>query len=353
MIRLPGLTDVHVHLREPGAPHKEDFGSGTAAALAGGVTTVLAMPNTQPPLVDEASFQMALDAAAQKAYCDYGIYLGAGLDNAHLLPPLASKAAGLKLYLDATYGPLLLDDLTAWMAHFEHFPRHMPIVAHAERSSLAALLFVASLFERPVHICHVSRREEVLLIRAAKEKGVPVTCEVCPHHLFLSTDDLDRLGPGRCEVRPRLASPADQQALWDNLDVVDCFATDHAPHLLAEKDSDNPPPGFPGVETMLPLLYTAVTEGRLALDDIILRLHTNPQKLFNLPDQPDTYVEFDPNARYTIHAADQFTRCGWTPFEGWQVQGRVRKVVLRGQTAFEDGELLALPGSGRNVRMIA
>ncbi len=350
MLKLPGLTDVHVHLREPGATHKEDFDSGTAAALAGGVTTVLAMPNTQPPLVDAPSFEMALEAARHKARCDYGIYLGAGLDNAQSLPALAEQAAGLKLYLDATFGPLLLDDITAWMDHMQAWPHNRPIAAHAERVSLAGLLFVAGLYNRPVHICHVSRREEILLIKAAKAKGVPVTCEVGPHHLFLSTQDLQSLGPGRCEVRPRLASPQDVQALWENLDGIDCFATDHAPHLLIEKDSDSPPPGFPGVETMLPLLLTAVAEGRLSLDNLVSRLHTNPRRIFGLPEQPETYIEVDPDARFEIRAAEMFSRCGWTPFEGWQVRGRVRRVVLRGKDAFKDGRVLSPPGAGKNVR---
>ena len=355
-IKLPGLIDVHVHLREPGATHKEDFSSGTAAALAGGVTTVLAMPNTQPPLVDAAAFQMALDAAEQKARCDYGIFLGANLNNAAELPALATQSAGLKFYLDATFGPLLLDDIGAWREHFEHWPRHMPIVAHAEMQTLAALLFVAGLYERPVHIAHVSRKEEIRLIRTAKEKGQLVTCEVAPHHLFLSTDDLPAPngrgagGEGRMSVRPRLATPTDQQALWDNLDVIDCFATDHAPHTLEEKDSETPPPGFPGLETALPLLLTAVHAGRLTLDDIVARMHINPRRIFNLPEQPETWVEIDPAAEYEIRAANHFTRCAWTPYEGWPVRGRVRRVVLRGQEVFKDGKILAKPGYGINVR---
>ncbi|MBT3389784.1 MAG: amidohydrolase family protein [Chloroflexi bacterium] len=359
-IKLPGLIDVHVHLREPGATHKEDFASGTAAALAGGVTTVLAMPNTQPPLVDATAFQLALDAAAQKARCDYGIYLGANLTNAAELPVLAEKSAGLKFYLDATFGPLLLDDLNAWRAHFEHWPRSMPIVAHAEMQTLAALLFIAGLYARPVHIAHVSRKEEILLIRAAKEKGQPVTCEVAPHHLFLSTENFPSPngrggggeGEGRMSVRPRLATPVDQQALWDNLDVIDCFATDHAPHTLAEKDSENPPPGFPGLETALPLLLTAVHAGRMSLDDIITRMHTNPRRIFNLPEQPETWVEIDPDAEYAIRAANTHTRCAWTPYEGWQVRGRVERVVLRGQVAYENSQILAKPGYGKNVRKL-
>jgi carbamoyl-phosphate synthase/aspartate carbamoyltransferase/dihydroorotase len=134
------------------------------------------------------------------------------------------------------------------------------------------------------------------------------------------------------------------------MDVIDCFATDHAPHTLEEKDTDNPPPGFPGLETLLPLLLTAVDDGRLTMDDIVLRSVTNPRKIFNLPEQEETFVEVDENAVYEIKAQDQFTRCGWTPFEGWQVKGRVRRVVLRGQTAFEDGKIFVEQGYGRNVR---
>ncbi len=349
-MKLPGLIDVHVHLREPGATHKEDFATGTAAALAGGITTVLAMPNTQPPLVDADAFEIANSAASEKAHCDYGIFLGANLTNASDLPTLAPKAAGLKFYLDATYGPLLLDDITAWMAHFEHWPPSQPIVAHAERQTLAALLFIAGLYQRPVHICHVSRREEILLIKAAKEKNIPVTCEVAPHHLFLSTDDIPHIGAGRAEVRPRLATPEDQQALWDNLEVIDCFATDHAPHTLEEKNSENPPPGFPGLETALPLLLMALHADRLTLEDIITRLHTNPRRIFNLPEQAETWIEVDPQAENEIRAQESHTRCGWTPFEGWKVRGRINRVVLRGQEVFNNGQILAKPGFGQNVR---
>ena len=192
-----------------------------------------------------------------------------------------------------------------------------------------------------------------ILIKAAKEKGIKVTCEVCPHHLFLSKDDIPAIShghPGLGEVRPRLATKEDVTALWENMDVIDCFATDHAPHTLEEKDSDNPPPGFPGLETALPLLLTAVSESRLTILDLIARMHTNPRKIFNLPEQPETWVEVDENAGYEIKAADQFTRCGWTPFEGWKVKGRVVKVMLRGREAFHDGKVLVEAGYGKNIR---
>ncbi|HLE72614.1 MAG TPA: hypothetical protein VI688_00055, partial [Anaerolineales bacterium] len=158
------------------------------------------------------------------------------------------------------------------------------------------------------------------------------------------------IGPGRAEVRPRLATKADQAALWANLDVIDCFATDHAPHTLVEKDSENPPPGFPGLETILPLLLTSVKEGRLTLDDVVTRLHTNPARIFHIPEQAETYVEVDLDAAYDIRAESLHSRCGWTPFEGWQVTGRVERVSLRGQIASKDGQVLAEPGTGKNIR---
>ena len=236
-MRLPGLIDPHVHLRDPGANHKEDWATGTAAALAGGFTTVLAMPNTQPPITDAESFETAIDASRRKAHCDYAQYFGAGADNSELLPPLAERSAGLKMYLDQTYGPLCLDDMTFWMAHFAYWPETRPIVAHAEGRTMAAVILMVALYDRSIHLAHVSTREEILLIRQAKEKGLKVTCEVAPHHLFLSQEDIPAIGERRSEVRPRLGSALDCGSLWNNLDVIDCFATDHAPHLLAEKDS--------------------------------------------------------------------------------------------------------------------
>ncbi len=352
MIKLPGLIDPHVHLREPGATHKEDFDSGTSAALAGGITMVLAMPNTKPPIFDADTLDLALNAAKQKARCDYGQFVGAGPDNASMAASLADKAAGLKMYLDSTFGELRLDDMTLWQPHFEKYPKKYPIVAHSESRSMAAAILFSAIYDRPVHIAHISLREEVLLIKAAKEKGLKVTCEVGPHHLFMTSSSHSGRGQGegRMEVRPRLATQKDVDALWENLDVIDCFATDHAPHTVAEKDSAAPPPGFPGLETILPLLLTAVSEGKLTLDQVIEKMYTNPKKIFNLPDQPETWVEVDENAVYEIKAEEQFTHCGWTPFEGWQVKGKVRKVVLRGQTAFEDGKILVEAGYGKNIR---
>lgn len=357
MLKLPGLIDPHVHVREPGATHKEDWDTATQAALAGGVTMILAMPNTKPPIFDVTTLDLASDAAKQKARCDYGQYIGAGPDNADIAASLAPKVAGLKMYLDSTFGELRLDDMSLWTPHFEKFPKSTPMVMHSESRTMAAAILFSTIYDRPIHIAHVSLKEEILLIKAAKEKGIKVTCEVCPHHLFLTADShLPQEGElgvrvnGRIEVRPRLAAQADVDALWENLDVIDCFATDHAPHTLEEKDSENPPPGFPGLETILPLLLTAVSERRLTVDHLIEKMYTNPRRIFSLPEQPETWVEVDKGSVYEIKASEQFTRCGWTPFEGWKVRGKVHKVILRGKTAFEDGKILVEAGYGRDIR---
>lgn len=311
---------------------------------------VCAMPNTSPAVTDATTFALAQKLAEAGARCDFALFLGASLDNAGTLSPLAGAAAGLKMYLNDTFSSLRMDDVSLWMEHLEQWPRHLPIVAHAERQTVAAVLMVAQLYQRPVHICHVARREEIILIKAAKQRGIPVTCEVAPHHLFLSQDDLGRLGKGRAAVRPALGTRQDVEALWENMDIIDCFATDHAPHTLAEKQGQEPPPGYPGLETMLPLLLTAVSEGRLSVEDIVQRLYENPRKIFGLPAQEDTYVEVDLEHEWIIPSSTVFSKAHWTPFEGMKVKGTVRRVVLRGEVAYIDGQVLVPPGYGQDVK---
>lgn len=347
-LRLPGLVDIHTHMREPGQTHKEDWSTGTAAALAGGFTTVLAMPNTEPPVFDEASFDTARAAARNGARCDYGQYVGAGESNAAAAASLAPRAAGLKMYLDSTFGELRLPGPDSWRRHLETWPESRPIAVHAEGATLSALLLMAAMLDRAVHVCHLATEDEMVSVLRARERGTTVTCEVAPHHLFLDESDAEGLG-GLGEVRPRLATPSDRKALWNHLDDIDCIATDHAPHTLEEKVSDSPPPGFPGLETAVPLLIGAVHEGMLTIDDVVARLHDNPRRIFGLPDQ-DAVVEIDPEADWTVDGSAQETRAGWSPFEGHAMRGQVTRVEIRGREVFRDGEVLAAPGWGRNVR---
>ena len=349
-IKLPGLIDPHVHLREPGATHKEDFDTGTCAALAGGFTCVLDMPNNTPPITDAETLASKKQAARLHARCDYGLHLGAGTDNIETAASLAPQVTGLKMYLDQTFGPLRLDDLDSLIQHMERWPSGVPILCHAEGRTVAACIMAAHLAGKPVHICHVSRRDEIELIRKAKDRGIDVTCEVTPHHFFLTAEMADTIGSGRSEVRPRLAKEADRAALRSHLETIDCFATDHAPHTLAEKDSPQPPPGFPGLETALPLYLELVHEDLISIDELLDRTVNNPRKIFGLPDQSETWIEVDPDEKWIARGAEMFTRAKWTPFENWTLRGRVTRVVLRGTEVFRNGEVLASPGFGLDVR---
>jgi carbamoyl-phosphate synthase/aspartate carbamoyltransferase/dihydroorotase len=345
-LTLPGLIDVHTHLRVPGGEHKETFASGTAAALAGGVTLVLAMPNTSPPLTTPDALAQARRTAAADARCDVGLYAGAAPADVAHLPALAEDAVALKIYLNDTFGRLRVDDLPTLVACFTAWPREKLIALHAEKQSVAVAIGLAATYDRPIHIVHVSRREEIELIAAAKGRGLPVTCEVSPHHLFLTEADAARLGP-LGDMRPLLGTADDVAALWAHLnDTVDCIATDHAPHTLAEKHSANPPPGVPGLETSLPLMLSAVQDGRLTVERLTALMHDNPRRIFGLPAQPETRVEVDMTP-YEIPAAGWQTKCGWTPFAGLVAGGRVGRVVLRGNVVYEDGRVLGVPGSGR------
>jgi len=346
--RILGLVDVHVHLREPGGEHKEDMASGSAAALAGGVTAILDMPNTYPPIVDATALALKKKLARRQARCDVGFFIGATESNALQAAALADEIVGLKIYLDQTYGPLRMDKLGALLAHFRAWPANRPIAVHAEGLSVAMALGMARIFGRRLHLCHVSRADEIALIRAAKKAGAELTCEVTPHHLFLTEADARRLGPYG-SMKPPLAAEADVSALWKNLEVVDCIATDHAPHTRAEKEGQSPPPGVPGLETMLPLLLTAIAQGRLSRERLVQLCFEAPKRIFGLPAQPETWVEVDSDARYILSDEALFTKCGWTPFAGMAVQGQVRRVVLRGQTVFEDGKIQVDPGFGRVI----
>lgn len=351
-IRLPGMADVHVHLREPGGEHKETFATGTAAALAGGVTTVLAMPNTTPPLADEAAFELAEARARSGAHCDWGLFLAATDDNTGGLDPaLQTRTAGLKIYVNDTFGRLRVESLPTMLAHFAAWRGPGPIVCHAEGLMVPAVIALAAQFEQRLHIAHVSRAAELAVIRAAKARGVAVTCEVTPHHLWLAEDDLPRLGP-LADMRPRLGSADDRAALWDALadETIDCVATDHAPHTLAEKYGEAPPPGVPGLETALSLLLSAAHEGRLTIERVVELYSSAPRRIFALPEQPETWVEASLGAPSTLPERGWQTLPDWSPFAGMTVYGRVLRTVLRGTEAFNGEQVLSAPGSGRPAR---
>jgi carbamoyl-phosphate synthase/aspartate carbamoyltransferase/dihydroorotase len=203
---------------------------------------------------------------------------------------------------------------------------------------------LATAYGQHLHVAHVTQASEIALIKQAKERGLRVTCEVAPHHLLLSTADLDRLGPYGY-MKPELKPQSDVDALWANFDVIDCIADDHAPHTREEKESPAPPPGVPGLDTTLPLMFNAVKEGRITLEELLPKVTTNPRRIFNIPDPRETYAVIDLDPTYVINPQTLYTKVGWSPFAGMTAAGHVRRVVVRGQTVYRDGEFARIEGA--------
>lgn len=338
MITLPGLIDIHVHLRTPGQEEKEDFKTGTSAAIAGGFTTVLDMPNNKVPITTSGLLQEKMTLAKKNAFCDIGFYFGSLGDNLEEFERIKNLVFGIKLYLNQTTGNFLIDE-NKLRAIYEAWPGDQPILLHCEGETLPMALKIIKSTKKKTHICHVSSKDELSQIIQAKSEGLPLTCGVTPHHLFLTDIDGQKLGPYG-KMKPSLKSPADQQFLWNNLESIDLIESDHAPHTKTEKESNNPPFGVPGLETTLPLLLTAVHKGKLTINEIKRLLHTNPKRIFNIPTDEKTYIEVDETVTYNLSPETLFTKCGWSPFTDKKVFGKVKSVYLRGFKVFEDGEIL-------------
>jgi dihydroorotase-like cyclic amidohydrolase len=346
-LKFPGMVDAHVHLREPGATHKEDVYSGTVAALAGGVIGILDMPNNTPPITRPSRFTAKRALFETKAVADYGLFAGSDGSNIDDVLAMAPEAVGLKLYLDETFGDLRNDEPVMLAQLYERWPGPGPISVHAESASIVKSLELAGRYRQRLHVCHVPDPDDLHVIDAARQRGVAVTCEVTPHHLFLSDEAVSRLG-ALAIMKPPLVTPDKRDLFWQRLHLVDMVASDHAPHTQEEKRGSVPPPGVPGLETTVPLLLWAVEAGRLTYERMLELVHAAPLRVYGLLAPQDSEVLIDLSAGpYLLPRAGYRTRSGWSPFEGVQAMGIVQSVRLRGHTVWADGCLLASPGSGR------
>lgn len=350
LLSLPGLIDIHVHLRTPGQEEKEDFLTGTQAALSGGFTTILDMPNNKVPITTLQLLEQKIALAQKDIVADVGFYFGSLADNLEEFSRVQGKVFGIKLYLNVTTGNFLIDEEKLTKI-YKAWPGNQPILLHCEGETMPMALKVIKATRKKTHICHVSSKEELSQIIRAKDEGLLITCGVTPHHLFLTSDDAKRLGPYG-HMKPLLKSQADVDFLWHNINSIDLIESDHAPHTKMEKENPpagGPPFGVPGLETTLPLLLTAVHDGKLTVNDIIRLCHTNPKRIFNIPTDPETKIEVDETTTYQLQPTNFFTKCQWSSFAGKKVKGKVKTVYLRGEKVFENGEVLAKPGSGKII----
>lgn len=366
---LPSVIDPHVHFRTPGHEHKEDWVTAGRGAGLSGVTTVFDMPNNSPPCTTKEALRRKkeiIDGQLKEAGIPlrYHLYFGADANHLEELGQVKDEIIGLKIYMGSSTGGLTMDSTSALDNAFRLAGQENVLIAvHAEdeailqknlqlyqgekdasthskvRSPDAAVkatkeaIALAEKYGTRLVICHVSTGEEIELIKEAKKRGVLVYCEVCTHHLFLSTEDyshLNTLG----QVNPPLRSKKDQQALWRAIDegVVDFFATDHAPHTLEEKmmPYGQAPSGIPGVETLLPLLLNAYNEGKLTLEKIVQLTRVNIEQIYELERTQD-FVLVDLDMVKEVKIADLKTKCGWSPYAGRHLKGWPVYTILKGK----------------------
>jgi dihydroorotase len=365
---LPGVVDDQVHFREPGATHKEDIHTGSLSCAAGGVTTFLEMPNTSPPATTVEKLRWKYDRAAQTSLVNYGFYVGATEDNIAELQA-ASFAPGIKIFIGSSTGELLVDAQNALEAIFAQTT--LPICAHCEdestvRANRAALgdnlkledhsrirdvncaviatkraIELATRHKHRFHVLHVSTADEIPLISGQQPW---ITAEVCPHHLFFSTDDYARLG-SLVQMNPSIKPPGHQQPLWQALQdgTIQVIATDHAPHTLEEKSKPYPqsPSGLPAVENSLALLLNQANQGKCTLQQIASWMCDAPARVWGLVGKgriakgyDADLVLVDMNRQKTIKNELQHNRSRWSPWNGVELKGWPVLTLVGGKTAF-------------------
>ena len=341
MTRLPLLIDAHFHARDLNQTHKGTFETETAAALAGGFGTVLAMPNTDPPLLSRSTLIRAQDKAAGKIYCDVGFHFGTNGRNTLEFRKVGDLARGLKVYLNPTTGNLKLTGRRAIERVFKAWVLDKPILVHAEGPDLLeTAIGLAGQYNRRLHVCHVSLEEEVELIHKAKRDGVKVTAEVCPHHCLFTENDLPWLGPYGI-MKPPLGRPSDLEAIWLGIKVhvIDIIATDHAPHSPEEKASDNPPFGVIG-EPAFSVMWMVCSQRHVSIEDLAFLMYFNPARVFSIRTDDESYMEVDLNEEFEFTREMVHSKAGRSPYEGMKVKGRINRAFLRGVEVIRSGELL-------------
>ncbi len=393
LLVLPGIVDTHVHLRDEGKAYKETFFTGTSAAASGGVTTLLDMPNNEPLTNNVEALHDRMQLAERRVVVDVGFYSEFPPVPENIEKIAEAGALGFKLFMAEKIGGIDIDDDQALINAFQHAAElKIPVAVHAEdhimlknavdylklnnRHDLNAFLrahtdrveveAVKRLLKLKMqaekmhlHLCHLSTEESLVAVTEKKENAV--TCEVTPHHLLLSKEDLERLG-GIALTMPPLRGKEQVEALWKGIadGRVDTVGSDHAPHTLQEKDASSiwdVKVGIPGVETLLPIMLDAVHKGRLSIERAVQLMAEKPSEIFSLTgkgyleqDRRADLVVVDFNAKFKIDASKFKSKAKFSPFNGWEVQGKPVKTYVGGQIVMDEGEIVAKPGNAHIIR---
>jgi dihydroorotase (multifunctional complex type) len=388
---LPGVIDIHVHLRGQLQAYEEDFFTGTAAAVAGGITTVLDMPNNTPVTMDSAALKDRVDAAEDRIVSNVGFFSALPPKLEEIERVVKTGAKGFKLFLTTQIGGMDIDDDKALRQAFDEIAKlRVPVAVHAEdremvekgaekekklgHKSVEAYLKAhtpeaeAKAVERiiklthqssvHIHFCHLSSTRAVTLIDTARKGGMNVSCEATPHHFSLTHDDLKKQGT-MLLTDPPLRGRSVAAALFRAIKSgqIDAIASDHAPHLLEEKTADSVwdvKPGIPGLETLLPLLLTKVNERKLSISELVRLTSTRPAEIFHLHNAGSLEEGYnaditvvDMHRRSRIDASTFHSKAKYSPFDHWRVKGMPVRTFVNGRQVMEEGEITAEGGAGR------
>ncbi len=384
---LPGVVDSQVHLREPGAEHKEDLETGGRAAVKGGVTGVFEMPNTSPLTTSAETLEDKVRRATNRMYCDFAFYMGGTRENAHLLGELERLpgCAGTKVFMGSSTGSLLVEDDGGVAAILKNIRRraafhsedefrlnerkHLRVEgdpashcvwrdAEAARLCTERLLRLAREAGKRIHVLHVSTADEFPLLAAARDVA---TVEVTPNHLVFTSEDHARLG-NLIQMNPPMREPHHRKGIWHALNsgLVDVLGSDHAPHTLEEKAKPYPasPSGMPGVQTLVPVMLDCVNQGLLSIERFVDLTSHGPNRIFGLAGKGRIAEGYD--ADFTIvdmKAVRTITndwiesRCKWTPHDGREVTGWPVGTFVRGRCAMWNDEIIGA-ASGQPIRFV-
>jgi len=394
LVVLPGLIDAHVHLRDEGKSYKEDFFSGTAAAAAGGMTTVLDMPNNEPVTMSAETLRNRMEIAETRILVDVGFRSEFPRHVEEIEGIVREGAVGFKLFMAERVGGLDVNDDEALVEAFkavgklgvstsvhaedEHMLKRAEdelkrrkgndvtsfLKAHSEDVELRAVKRVLNVVRQgniQVHFCHISTQEGLGAIAAGKDSGMPISCEATPHHLLLSADDLKRTGK-LAVTQPPVRNKRHAEALWKGVRTgsIDIVASDHAPHAIEEKEAETVwdiKTGIPGLETTLPLLLTEVKHERISIGDVARLMSEKPAEIFGLKgkgylkegNSADLTV-VDLRKKFRIDASNFLSKAKYSPFDGHEVEGKPTKTFVGGKLIMDEGEIVAKQGSGRIIR---
>ena len=377
---LPGCIDTQTHFREPGSTDTEDLNSGSRAAIAGGITSVFEMPNTNPPTSNKVEFQKKLDIAKNRMYCNYAFYFGATADNANELADLKDLegCCGIKLFAGSSTGNLLVADEEDIEKIFQSSSKVVAVHSEDEEilnknkklikngdvhshpiwrseecaiSSTRRIVKIAERYKKKAHILHITTKQEIDFL--SQHKG-NITFEITPQHLTIYAPDCYYKLGTYAQMNPPIRDKSHYDRLWYGVknNFNDTIGSDHAPHLKENKEKNYPnsPSGMPGVQTLMTVMLNHVNNGKLNLEQLINFVCENPVKIFGIKNKGFIKEGFDAdftivdmNKKILIKNENIESKCGWTPFNGLEFKGTPVSTIIAGQIKMRDGKIIGKP----------